>query len=158
MSARVLHYEDRIVTAFTACSILWAILGMTAGVYAAAELVWPELNLGIPWLTFGRLRTGHTNLVLFGFGVSALIGTSFYSVQRTSHARLFAPRLAWFVFYAWQATIVLGAWSLLAGWNGGKEYAELEWPFDIAIAVAWVAYGVVFFGDDYVTVHMVEFG
>ncbi len=60
------------------------------------------LNFGLPWLTFGRLRTAHTNLVLFGFGVSALIGTSFYSVQRTSHVRLFAPRLAWFVFYAWQ--------------------------------------------------------
>ncbi len=140
------HYEDRIVTAFTACSIVWAILGMVAGVYAAAELIWPELNLGIPWLSFGRLRTGHTNLVVFGFGASALIGTSFYSVQRTSHVRLFAPRVAWFVFYAWQATIVLGGWSLLAGWNTSKEYAELEWPFDIAITVAWIAYGIVFFG------------
>jgi cytochrome c oxidase cbb3-type subunit I len=139
-------YEDRIVTAFTASSILWAVLGMAAGVYAAAELVWPVLNFDLPWLTFGRLRTGHTNLVLFGFGVSALIGTSFYSVQRTSHVRLLAPRLAWFVFYAWQLTIALGAWSILAGWNGGKEYAELEWPFDIAIAVIWVSYGVVFFG------------
>src|SRR6187401_1843529 len=65
-------YEDRIVTAFTASSILWALLGMAAGVYAAAELVWPVLNFDLPWLTFGRLRTGHTNLVLFGFGVSAL--------------------------------------------------------------------------------------
>jgi cytochrome c oxidase cbb3-type subunit 1 len=144
--AAVTHYEDRIVTAFTACSIVWAILGMIAGAYAAAELVWPELNFGIPWLSFGRLRTGHTNLVAFGFAVSALIGTSFYSVQRTSHVRLFAPRLAWFVFYAWQITIVLGGWSLLAGWNTSKEYAELEWPFDIAIAVAWIAYGIVFFG------------
>ncbi len=109
---------------------------MAAGVYAAAELVWPDSSFAQPWLSFGRLRTVHTNLVLFGFGVSALIGTSFYSVQRTSHVPLFAPRLAWFVFYAWQVAIVLGGWSLLAGWNGGKEYAELEWPFDIAIAVA----------------------
>ena len=67
--------------------VVWAMLGMAAGVYAAAELVWPQLNFGQPWLSFGRLRTAHTNLVLFGFGVSALIGTSFYSVQRTSHVR-----------------------------------------------------------------------
>jgi cytochrome c oxidase cbb3-type subunit 1 len=126
--------------------VLWALLGMAAGVYVAAELVWPELGVDQPWLSFGRLRTAHTNLVLFGFGVSALIGTSFYSVQRTSHVPLFAPRLAWFVFFAWQLVIVLGGWSLLAGWNGGKEYAELEWPFDVAITVVWLAYAVVFFG------------
>ena len=139
-------YDDKIVRAFTVLAIFWAIVGMAAGVYVAAELVWPDLNLGIPYLSFGRLRTVHTNVVLFGFGVSALIGTSFYSVQRTSHVRLFAPKLAWFVFYAWQAAIVLGGWSLLAGWNGGKEYAELEWPLDIAIAVVWVSYAIVFFG------------
>jgi len=115
------HYEDRIVAAFTFCSIVWAIAGMAAGVYAAAELIWPELNFGLPWLSFGRLRTGHTNLVLFGFGVSALIGTSFYSVQRTSHARLLAPKLAWFVFYGWQLTIVLGAWSLLAAGTAARS-------------------------------------
>jgi len=139
-------YEDRIVTAFTVCAVLWALLGMAAGVYVAAELVWPNLSFDQPWLSFGRLRTVHTNVVLFGFGVSALIGTSFYSVQRTSHTPLFAPRLSWFVFIAWQLTIVLGGWSLLAGWNGGKEYAELEWPFDIAITVVWLCYAVVFFG------------
>ena len=140
------HYEDRVVTAFTYCSVFWALLGMTAGVYVAAELVWPTIDGGWPALSFGRLRTAHTTLVLFGFGVSALIGTAFYSVQRTSHVRLFAPRLAWAVFYAWQATIVLGAVSILAGWNAGKEYAELEWPFDLAITAAWVGFAVVFFG------------
>jgi cytochrome c oxidase cbb3-type subunit 1 len=139
-------YEDRIVTAFTACAVIWAIVGMAAGVYVAAELVWPDLGFGQPWLSFGRLRTLHTNAVLFGFGVSALIGTSLYSVQRTSHVRLFAPQLAWVLFYGWQIVVLLGAWSLLAGWNGGKEYAELEWPFDIAIAVLWISYAVVFFG------------
>ena len=139
-------YHDRIVTAFTAVALFWALVGMTAGVYVAAELVWPALNFDLPWLSFGRLRTVHTNAVLFGFAVPALIGTSFYSVQRTSHVPLFAPRLAWFVFWGWQAIVVLGALSLFAGWNGGKEYAELEWPFDIAIALVWVCYGVVFFG------------
>ena len=140
------HYEDRVVTAFTYCSIFWALLGMTAGVYVAAELVWPTIDWGLPALSFGRLRTAHTTLVLFGFGVSALIGTAFYSVQRTSHVRLFAPGLAWAVFYAWQAAIVLGAVSILAGWNAGKEYAELEWPFDLAITAAWVGFAIVFFG------------
>ena len=140
------HYEDRVVTAFMYFSILWALLGMAAGVYVAAELVWPTIDGGWPALTFGRLRTAHTTLVLFGFGVSALIATAFYSVQRTSHVRLFAPGLAWAIFYAWQATIVLGAVSILAGWNAGKEYAELEWPFDLAIAAAWVSFAVVFFG------------
>ncbi|MBN1239960.1 MAG: cytochrome-c oxidase, cbb3-type subunit I [Gammaproteobacteria bacterium] len=144
--ARPARYDDRIVTLFTACAVAWAIVGMSAGVYAAAELVWPGLNLDLPWLSFGRLRTLHTTAVIFGFGVSALIATSFYSVQRTSHVGLFAPRLAWFVFYGWQAIMVLGGLSLLAGVNASKEYAELEWPFDVAIAVVWVAYGVVFFG------------
>jgi len=142
----VKHYEDRVVTAFMYFSVLWALLGMAAGVYVAAELVWPTIDGGWPALTFGRLRTAHTTLVLFGFGVSALIATAFYSVQRTSHVRLFAPGLAWAIFYAWQATIVLGAVSILAGWNAGKEYAELEWPFDLAIAAAWVSFAVVFFG------------
>ncbi|HEX7082465.1 MAG TPA: cytochrome-c oxidase, cbb3-type subunit I [Gammaproteobacteria bacterium] len=146
MSATVVHYEDRIVAAFTAAAVAWTLVGMLAGVYVAAELVWPALGFEQPWLSFGRLRTVHTHSVIFGFGVSALIGTAFYSVQRTSHVPLFAPRLAWFVFYAWQATCVLGALSLFAGINASKEYAELEWPFDVAIAVAWISFGVVFFG------------
>jgi len=141
-----MHYEDRVVTAFTFASVGWALLGMAAGVYVAAELVWPTIDLGAAALSFGRLRTLHTTLVLFGFGVSALIGTAFYTVQRTSHVRLFAPNLAWAIFWAWQVTILLGGISILEGWNAGKEYAELEWPFDIAIAVAWVSFGVVFFG------------
>jgi cytochrome c oxidase cbb3-type subunit 1 len=102
------HYEDRIVTAFTAAAVAWSVLGMAAGVYIAAELVWPTLDFGQPWLSFGRLRTLHTNAVIFGFGVSALIGTAFYSVQRTSHVPLFGPRLAWFVFFGWQLAVLLG--------------------------------------------------
>ena len=140
------RYDDTLVRAFTIWSLVWAIAGMGAGVYVAAELIWPTIDLGLPWLSFGRLRTLHTNAVVFGFGVSALMATSFYSVQRTCGVGLFAPRLARFVLWTWQAIIVLGGLSLLAGINGSKEYAELEWPFDIAIAVAWISYGVVFFG------------
>ncbi len=141
-----IFYHDKVVMALVMSSMVWALIGMSAGVYAAAELLWPRLDFEQPWLSFGRIRTFHTNVLIFGFGVSALIGTAFYSVQRTCHVPLFAPRLAWFVFYAWQVTMLAGGISLLAGWNGGKEYAELEWPFDLAIAVIWVSFAVVFFG------------
>ena len=115
------HYFDRVVTALVMFSVIWAVLGMTVGVYIAAELIWPTLDFGLPWLSFGRLRPLHTNAVIFGFGVSALMGTAFYSVQRTSHVPLYAPRLAWFCCYAWQFTLLLGGLSLLAGWNTSKE-------------------------------------
>ena len=139
-------YHDRPVTALVLCSVAWAVLGMLAGLYVAAELVWPQLDFGREWLSYGRLRTLHTNGVIFGFGVSALMGTAFYSVQRTCHAPLFAPGLAWFCCIGWQIGVFAGGLSLLAGWNAGKEYAELEWPFDIAIALVWVCFAVVFFG------------
>ena len=151
MAATIKHsfektYHDRMVMTLVMFSVFWALLGMLAGVYAAAELVWPALGIDQPWLSFGRLRTFHTNVVIFGFGVSALLGTAYYSVQRTSHVPLYAPRLAWFTCWAWQVAILLGALSLLAGFNTSKEYAELEWPFDIAIALVWVCFAVVFFG------------
>ncbi|MCY4244976.1 MAG: cytochrome-c oxidase, cbb3-type subunit I [Gammaproteobacteria bacterium] len=139
-------YADTVVTAFIAAAMAWALFGMTAGVYLAAELVWPALNADLPWLTFGRLRTVHTTAVIFGFGGSALMATAFYSVQRTSHCTLFAPGVAWFVFIGWQLGLITGVFTLFAGINSGKEYAELEWPLDIAVAAVWIAYGVVFFG------------
>jgi cytochrome c oxidase cbb3-type subunit 1 len=139
-------YDDKVVTLLTGCAVFWAIVGMAAGVYIAAELVWPALNFDSPWLSFGRLRTVHTNVVVFAFGVSALMATGFYSVQRTSYVPLFGGRLAWFVAYAWQAIMVLGGLSILAGYNTSKEYAELEWPFDIAVAIVWVCFAIVFFG------------
>ncbi|MFT5770263.1 MAG: cytochrome c oxidase cbb3-type subunit 1, partial [Lysobacterales bacterium] len=109
------YYHDSVVRTLVLFSMFWAIAGMAAGVYAAAELVFPSLNFDSPWLSYGRIRNLHTNVVIFGFGVSALIGTGFYSVQRTSHVPLFAPRLAWFVCWAWQVAIVLAGISLLAG-------------------------------------------
>jgi cytochrome c oxidase cbb3-type subunit 1 len=139
-------YSDRVVTTLVLLAIAWSIVGMAAGVWAAAQLVWPTLDFGQSWLSYGKVRTLHTNVVVFGFGVTALMGTAFYSVQRTSHVRLFAPGLAWFTCWAWQITVLIGGISLLAGYNAGKEYAELEWPLDVAITVAWVCFAVVFFG------------
>jgi cytochrome c oxidase cbb3-type subunit 1 len=139
-------YNDRVVRQFTIMTIVWGIVGMAVGALIAAQLIWPQLSFGIPWLAYGRLRPLHTNAVIFAFGGSALMGTSLYVVQRTCHARLCSDKLAAFVFWGWQAVIVLAVISLPMGWTTAKEYAELEWPIDILIAVVWVAYLVVFFG------------
>ncbi len=139
-------YHDKVVIRLIQFSIIWAVLAMMVGVYISAELIWPKIDFGQFWLSFGRLRPLHTNGIIFGFGVSALMATAFYSVQRTSHIPLFAPKLAWFCCYAWQLTVLIGGLSLLAGWTTSKEYAELEWPLDIAIAVVWLCFGIVFFG------------
>ncbi|MEQ1804373.1 MAG: cytochrome-c oxidase, cbb3-type subunit I, partial [Burkholderiaceae bacterium] len=103
-------------------------------------------NFGVPWFSYGRLRPLHTNAVIFAFGGSTLFATSFHVVQRTCQVPLFAPKLAEFVFWGWQAVIVAAAVSLPLGYTQGKEYAELEWPIDILIAVVWVSYAIVFFG------------
>jgi cytochrome c oxidase cbb3-type subunit 1 len=116
-----------------------------SSVIIAAQLVWPELNVH-EFLSYGRLRPLHTNAVIFAFGGCALFATSYYCVQRTSHAPLFAPGLAAFTFWGWQVVIVLAALSLPLGFTQAKEYAELEWPIDILITLVWVSYAVVFFG------------
>jgi cytochrome c oxidase cbb3-type subunit I len=139
-------YNDRVVRQFTVMTVVWGIIGMSVGVVIAAQLIWPTLNVGIPWLAYGRLRPLHTNAVIFAFGGCALMGTSFYVVQRTCHVRLFCDKLASFVFWGWQAVIALAVVSLPMGWTTAKEYAELEWPIDILIAVVWVSYLIVFFG------------
>ena len=137
-------YNYKVVRQFTVMSVVWGVVGMLVGVIIAAQLVWPELNIG--FLHFGRLRPLHTNAVIFAFGGCALMGTSYYVVQRTSHVRLFCDKLAAFTFWGWQLVIVLAAVTLPLGFTTGKEYAELEWPIDILIAVVWVAYAIVFFG------------
>jgi len=139
-------YNYKVVRQFTIMTVVWGIVGMTVGVFIAAELVWPELGMGIPWLSFGRLRPLHTNAVIFAFGGSALFATSYYVVQRTCQARLFSDKLAAFTFWGWTLVIVLAAITLPLGITSSKEYAELEWPIDILITLVWVSYAVVFFG------------
>jgi cytochrome c oxidase cbb3-type subunit 1 len=139
-------YNDTIVRQFVVMTVIWAIVGMAVGVLLAAQLVWPQLNFDIAWLTYGRLRPLHTNAVVFAFGGSALFATAYYVVQRTCHARLFSRELAAFTFWGWQLVIVLAVVTLPMGITQSKEYAELEWPIDILLALVWVAFAVVFFG------------
>ncbi|HTP38965.1 MAG TPA: cytochrome-c oxidase, cbb3-type subunit I [Steroidobacteraceae bacterium] len=139
-------YNDVVVRRFALMTLVWGIVGMLVGALIAAELIWPDMNFGIRWLAYGRLRPLHTNAVIFAYGGSALFATSYYVVQRTCHARLFSDRLAAFTFWGWQLVILLAAISLPLGMTSGKEYAELEWPIDLLIAVVWVAYIIVFFG------------
>ncbi|MBD2858216.1 cytochrome-c oxidase, cbb3-type subunit I [Spongiibacter sp. KMU-158] len=148
METKLSHpdYNYTVVRQFTIMTVVWGIVGMAVGVLIAAQLVWPALNFDLPWTSFGRLRPLHTNAVIFAFGGSALIGSSFYVVQRTCQAPLISNSLAAFVFWGWQLVIVLAAITLPLGWTSSKEYAELEWPIDILITIVWVAYALVFFG------------
>ena len=139
-------YNYKVVRQFAIMTVVWGVVGMLVGVLIAAELIWPDMTFGIPWLSFGRLRPLHTNAVIFAFGGCALMGTSYYVVQRTCQVRLISDRLAAFHFWGWQLVIVLAAITLPLGYTQGKEYAELEWPIDILITIVWVAYALVFFG------------
>lgn len=139
-------YNYKVVRQFAIMTIVWGIVGMTVGVFIAAQLAWPALNFDLPWLTYSRLRPLHTNAVIFAFGGSALFATSYYVVQRTSHVRLFSDKLAAFTFWGWQVVIVAAALTLPFGITSSKEYAELEWPIDILVTLVWVAYAIVFFG------------
>ncbi len=138
------QYNYDIVRRFAIMSMVWGVLGMLTGLYAAMELTWPALNMDLAWLSFGRIRPVHTTLVIFGFGGSALFATSYYVVQRTCQARIGSPALAEFTFWGWNAAVLLGALSYLAGITQGREYAEFEWPIDLLITVVWVVYFWVF--------------
>jgi cytochrome c oxidase cbb3-type subunit 1 len=145
-NASAVDYNFDVVRQFTVMTVIWGLFGTFMGVLIAAQLIWPALNFDTPWLTYSRLRPLHTNAVIFAFGTSALFATSYYVVQRTCQTRLFGGKLAAFTFWGWQAVIVCAAITLPMGYTSTKEYAELEWPIDILIAVVWISYAVVFFG------------
>ena len=145
MSQTTETYDDQIVRLFLLAAVVWGAIGMSVGVFAAAQLYWPSLNFGVPWLTFSRIRPDHTFGVIFAFGGSALIGTCYYIVQRTGHTRLALGRLARFTFWGWQTACVLAMVTMPLGLTQSKEYAEPELWIDIIIAVTWVSFGVVFF-------------
>ncbi|PSU94597.1 cytochrome-c oxidase, cbb3-type subunit I [Photobacterium leiognathi subsp. mandapamensis] len=139
------RYNYKIVQYFMVASVIWALIGMLIGVILAAQLYWPAFNLDSEYFQFGRLRPLHTNGVIFGFVVNLLMGTSFYIVQRTCKQRLYNMSIAWLVFWLWQFILILAVITLPMGFTTSKEYAELEWPIDILIAITWVMYAIVFF-------------
>ncbi|MDE2563670.1 MAG: cytochrome-c oxidase, cbb3-type subunit I [Sphingomonadales bacterium] len=138
-------YDDEPIRWGVIATVFWGMAGFLAGVYIAAELSWPQLNIA-PYFNFGRLRPLHTSAVIFAFGGNALIATSFYVVQRTCRARLAFPGLARFVFWGYQLFIVLAATGYLLGITQGKEYAEPEWYVDLWLTIVWVSYLAVFVG------------
>ena len=136
------RYDNRIVRAFAIATVIWGIVGMTAGLLCAVQLFFPAANLDLQFVTFGRLRPVHTNAVIFAFVGNGMFMGIYYSLQRLCKARMFSDRLSWFNFWGWNAIIVSAAITLPLGFTTSKEYAELEWPIKIAIAVVWVAFTV----------------
>lgn len=137
------RYDLNVVKWFSIMSVVYLVVGTLVGVYIAAELAYPFLNdLGTdtPYLQFGRLRPLHTNAVIYAFGGSALMASAFYIVQRTNQTRLWSNKMAWFTFWGWNLIILSAVISFPLGITSGKEYAELEWPIDIAITLVWASY------------------
>ena len=138
-------YDDAIVRKFLFATFIWGLVGMLVGLFIALQLAYPVLNFG-PMLSFGRLRPLHTNAVIFAFAGNAFFTGAYYSSQRLLKARMFSDTLSQVHFWGWQLIIVAAALTLPLGFTQAKEYAELEWPIDIAIAVVWVTFAVNFFG------------
>lgn len=134
------QYNDGVVKAFTLAAIVFLVLGTFFGTYAASELAWPFLNFDTAEITFGRLRVIHTNTVIYAFGGNVLMATAFYIVQRTNGRPLYSNKLAWIQFFAFQTGLLLAVISLALGMSQAKEYHELEWPLDIAVALVWVLF------------------
>jgi cytochrome c oxidase cbb3-type subunit I/II len=139
-------YDDAIVRMFLAATVLWAVVAMLVGVVVGIQLAFPQANLGLPFTSFGRLRPLHTNAAIFAFGGNAIFAAVYYSTQRLCKARMYCDTLSRIHFWGWQGIIVAAALTLPAGITQGKEYAELAWPIDIAIAVVWL----VIFGWNFV--------
>jgi cytochrome c oxidase cbb3-type subunit I/II len=141
MEIEKFYYDDQIVKKFTYATIFWGIIGMLVGLLLAYFYLFPNLTSGISWLSYGRLRPLHTNAVIFAFVGNAIFAGVYYSTQRLLKARMFSDFLSNLNFWGWQLIIVAAAITLPLGYTSSKEYAELEWPIDIAIAVVWVAFG-----------------
>src|SRR5512140_1525876 len=142
VSIETFAYDNHVVRAFAIATAIWGLVGTSVGLLAACQLFWPGLNLDTPFTTFGRIRPLHTNAVIFAFVGNGMFTGIYYSLQRLCKARMFSDALSWFNFWGWQAIIVGAAITLPLGLTTSKEYAELEWPIDIAIAVVWVAFTV----------------
>ncbi len=147
MSAQkiTIEYNDKIVRQFLYATVLWGAVGMLVGVFVASQLNFWRLNFDLPWLTFGRLRPLHTNAVIFAFVGNMMFAGIYYSTQRLVKARLASDFLSSLHFWGWQAIILAAAITLPLGFSRGKEYAELIWPINVAVAFIWVVFAVNFF-------------
>ncbi|WP_029034097.1 cytochrome-c oxidase, cbb3-type subunit I [Salinimicrobium terrae] len=141
MELQQFYYDNKIVKNFIYATLLWGVIGMLVGLLLAFLFIFPNLTDGISWLSFGRLRPLHTNAVIFAFVGNAIFAGVYYSTQRLLKARMYSDILSKINFWGWQLIIVGAAITLPLGFTSSKEYAELEWPFDIAIAVVWVVFG-----------------
>jgi len=135
-------YDNKIVKYFLIASVIFGIVGMSVGLLIALQLVFPQLNMGIPYTTFGRIRPLHTNAVIFAFVGNAIFAGVYYSMQRVLKTRMYSDLLSWIHFWGWQIIILSAAITLPLGITTSKEYAELEWPIDIAITFIWVVFGI----------------
>ena len=141
MELQQFYYDNKIVKNFLYATLFWGVIGMSVGLLLAFLFLFPNLTDGISWLSFGRLRPLHTNAVIFAFVGNAIFAGVYYSTQRLLKARMYSNILSKINFWGWQLIIVGAAITLPMGFTSSKEYAELEWPFDIAIAVVWVVFG-----------------
>ncbi|MFD0976712.1 cytochrome-c oxidase, cbb3-type subunit I [Salinimicrobium gaetbulicola] len=141
MELQQFYYDNKIVKNFLYATLFWGVIGMSVGLLLAFLFLFPNLTDGISWLSFGRLRPLHTNAVIFAFVGNAIFAGVYYSTQRLLKARMYSDILSKINFWGWQLIIVGAAITLPLGYTSSKEYAELEWPFDIAIAVVWVVFG-----------------
>ena len=138
-------YDDDIVKKFILATLIWAGAAFTFGLIAALQLAWWPMNMNLEWVTFGRLRPLHTNAAIFAFAGNAIFAGIYHSSQRLLKTRLFSDVLSRLHFWGWQLIILAAAITLPLGYSQSKEYAELEWPIDIAIAAIWVIFAVNFF-------------
>ena len=138
-------YADSTVRLFALAAVVWGVVGMAVGVFIAAQLAWPELNFGVPWLSYGRLRPLHTNAVIFAFVGNMMFAGVYYSTQRLLKTRMASDALSRIHLWGWQLIILGAAVTLPLGLTQGKEYSELEWFLDAGVVVVWVAFAANFF-------------
>ena len=146
MELQKFSYDNRMTRNFAIATIVWGVVGLLAGLLIALQIFIPAMNFGLEFTTFGRTRPVHTNAVIFAFVGNAIFTAVYYSLQRLLKTRMYSETLSKIHFWGWQAIIVAAAVTLLSGFTVGKEYAELEWPIDIAITLIWVVFGWNMFG------------
>lgn len=142
MELQQFKYDNKITKYFMIATVIFGLVGMLVGLLIATQLVFPEMNFGLQYTSFGRLRPLHTNAIIFAFVGNAMFAGVYYSMQRLLKTRMFSDMLSWIHFWGWQLIILAAAITLPLGLTSSKEYAELEWPIDIAITLIWVVFGI----------------